>query len=237
MPRPSASAFFLVCGVSAALIGGTVVACSSSDDLTTADPDAGSNLRRESGPVDPVEAGAPLDSGLPPPASCAKYCDLVTENCSGDNAQYGSRDECLAVCGHLPLEQPVREPEAKTAASVACRQYWADNPSRTSPQAYCLAAGPFGGNACGDRCTAFCAIVLDACSPDGGSAPYASQPQCASACAEFSYRDAGTDGGGEGPSGPTTGNSLNCRLHHLRAAVFDQARCGDIGAESSVCTD
>ena len=98
-----------------------------------------------------------------------------------------------------------------------------------------LAAGPFGGNACGDRCTAFCSVVLSACSPDGGNVAYASQPECATACAGFSYLDEQTDGGGEGPDGPTEGDSLNCRLYWLRAATMDADKCAALAPQSDVC--
>jgi len=215
----------------------TIVACGSADlDAAPAQTDAGTNLRRDSALVDPAEAGPPLDAGPTSEASCEKYCDLVTENCKGPNAQYASQTECLSFCGHVPLRAETRG-EEKAAASIACRQYWADSPSQTSPDDYCLAAGPFGGNTCGDRCTAFCDAVLSTCSPDGANAPYADQPQCATACAAFSYRDAGTDGGGEGPTGPAAGDSLNCRLHQLRAAVTQPAKCAELRAESATCHD
>jgi hypothetical protein len=209
--------------------------CNGSELETTSQVSDAGTVRRDAAPVDLTEAGSPLDAGNGPPPSCAKYCDLVMENCTGGHAQYGSTEECLAFCGHLPLEQPMREAEENEAASVACRQYWADAPARTSPESYCLAAGPFGGNACGDRCTAFCSVVLSACSPDGGTVAYQSQPECASACAGFSYVDAGTDGGGEGPTGPSEGDSLNCRLYWLRAATVDSEKCAALAPQSDVC--
>ena len=210
--------------------------CSSSDVLQPGSVASdGGIVRRDAGPVDPAEAGAPLDASKGPPPTCEKYCRLVMENCAGDHAQYGSEEECLAFCTHLPLEQPMREADENEAASVACRQYWADAPARTSPESYCLAAGPFGGNTCGDRCTAFCGVVLSACPPEGNHVAYASQPECATACAGFSYVDAGIDGGGEGPSGPSDGDSLNCRLYWLREATMDPAKCSALAPQSDVC--
>jgi hypothetical protein len=158
-------------------------------------------------------------------------------NCTKANAQYASKEECLALCEHLPLTRPASEGAAKDAPSVACRQYWADSPARTNPDTYCLAAGPLGGNACGDRCTAFCSIVLSACSPDGGVVAYESQPECATACVGFSYRDAGTDGGGESPDGPTTGDTLNCRLYWLREAAMTPDKCSLLAPQSDACRD
>lgn len=227
---------FAVCflGTALALVSSTFIGCTDVLEGTTTS-DAG-NLRRDSAPVDPVESGPALDGATSPPPSCAKYCDLVTTNCTNERAQYASKDDCLAFCAHLPLQKAAGQLEETNAESVACRQYWADSPARTSPSGFCLTAGPFGGNTCGDRCTAFCDVVLSACPPDGGVAVYANQPECASDCANFSYRDAGTDGGGESPTGPTHGDSLNCRLYHLRAATVDASACSNLRPLDGSCT-
>lgn len=216
------------------LIVGVATGCGTDLEAAGLAQDGSALPRRDSGLVDPSEAGAPVDSGPIIAPSCRKYCDLVMSNCTGDDAQYASMDECIAFCARLPPVQTSRDAEEKRAASVACRQYWADSPARTNPTSYCLAAGPFGGNVCGDRCTAFCSVVLTACAPDSGLA-YTSQPECASDCANFSYRDAGTDGGGEGPAGPKTGDTLNCRLYHLRRAVKDAQTCGLLHPDGGMC--
>jgi len=199
--------------------GVIAVACTGSD-LEIAEAD-GAVPRKDGAPVDPAEGGPPSDAAASLPASCAKYCTLVTANCTGDQAQYASLEDCLAFCRHLPLEGPSRDGDQKDTPTTACRQYWADSPARTDPKAHCSAAGPFGGNTCGDRCTAFCDVALDAC----GTAVYATPPDCTTACAGFTFRDAGVDGGGEGPDGPARGATLNCRLYHLRAAAKDAAAC------------
>jgi len=219
------------------VFGASTAGCSSDEEAGLASAADAGTLRRDASPVDPREAGPALDASPGPVPSCEKYCDLVMHNCTGDDAQYDSIEDCRAFCAHLPLAQPTREAEEKAAASVACRQYWADGPARTSPKAYCLAAGPFGGNTCGDRCTAFCNVVLSACSPDGGVTAYASQPECATACADFTYRDRGADGGGEGPNGPSDGDSLNCRLYWLREATKDAEKCTSLNPQSDVCKD
>lgn len=206
-------------------------ACGSdaSEAVTTGRADAGKG-GRDAGPVDPLEGGdGTSDAGsYPPPATCAAYCDLVQKNCPGEHAQYASAEDCLAFCAHLPPGDPW---EQTKAPSLACRQYYAGNPALTDPAAYCTAAGPFGGGLCGDRCTAFCQVTLSACTPDAGDAPYATTPDCTTACAAFSFRDAGTDGGGEGIDGPATGDTLNCRLFHLREAAVDPAACAALGTD------
>ncbi len=91
---------------------------------------------------------------------------------------------------------------------------------------------------CGDRCTAFCQLAVATCTPSGTSAPYASYPDCATSCAGYAYKDGGVDGGGEAPSGPTSGDTLNCRLYQLREVVRDGTTmqgCADIGADSGAC--
>jgi hypothetical protein len=225
------TALFGVVGAAGLSIGGcggeVPVAAPFSNDATP--------IRRDAGPVDPKEAGPPLDAGSAPAPSCAKYCDLVMAHCTEANTQYASVGECLAFCGHLPLAQPTTEADEKEAASVACRQYWADGPARTSPETYCLAAGPFGGNVCGDRCTAFCGVLLSACAPDGGSPAYSTQPECATACAGFLYRDPVADGGGESPAGPESGDTLNCRLYWLRAATNDPQKCQKLRPNEDIC--
>jgi hypothetical protein len=209
-----------------------VTSCSStaSSDETAADGEAGS--RRDGGLVQAPEAGA-YDAGGPegPEPSCAAYCDLITANCKDGQAQYASLADCLDLCGHLPPG----DAGDKATNTVACRQYYAGSPARTDAPSYCLAAGPFGGGVCGDRCTAFCGLALAACSPSAPLAPYAGYPDCQTACAGYPYKDGGVDGGGEPPLGPETGDTLNCRLFHVRSAVLDGSGCIEIGVDSGAC--
>lgn len=218
-----------------ASIAGAGVACGSTttDSASPAGLADAGKAGRDGGTVDPLEGGGDSDAGtnLPPP-SCAKYCDLVQKHCTGEHAQYASDEDCLAFCAHVPPGDPW---ESKKAPSLACRQYYAGNPALTDPAAYCAAAGPFGAGLCGDRCTAFCEVTLSACGPDSGAAPFPSLADCKTACANFSFRDAGTDGGGEGLDGPESGDTLNCRLFHLREAVVDREACASLGADAGAC--
>jgi hypothetical protein len=218
-------------GVGPAVVG----ACSeSAAPDEPKDSDAGPILQRDATPVDVVDAGPkpPSDATAPPP-SCGKYCDLVMKNCTGPQAQYASESDCLAFCKHLPLGSAGDD----DVGSVACRLYFAGNAARTNPGAYCTAAGPFGGGVCGDRCTAFCAVALSACSPDAGTpSAYQDKGDCDTACAGFSFKDAGPDSGGETPVGPTSGNTLNCRLYYSRLAAKKPADyCDDLGVQSTSC--
>ena len=75
---------------------------------------------------------------------------------------------------------------------------------------------------------------MHACSPEAGAAPFPSYSECQTACLGFNYKDGGT-GGGEPPDGPISGDTLNCRLFHLRAAVHDGSGCVDLGVDSGAC--
>ena len=222
--------------VAAALAGAAfafVSACADSGDPEVPVRAEDGGIRRDGGIVEPGEGGGSADAGAPPgpSPSCEKYCGLVTQHCVDEHAQYESEKSCLALCGLLPPG----DPGDQASHSLACRQYFAGTPAQTSADTYCLAAGPFGGGSCGDRCTAFCQLTLAACAPDKDAAPYATYPDCATACAGFTFRDAGADGGGEGPDGPSAGDTLNCRLYQLRQALAEPARCADLAVDSGAC--
>jgi hypothetical protein len=224
--------FLFVAVVSTSWVGAALVvaACSSTASWEAQTADAA--IRRDGGPVEAPDAGV-YDGGaaLGPEPSCTVYCGLVMESCKGDRAQYSSRDECLALCARLP---PGAAGDTDTN-TLACRQYYAGSPALTDAVTYCLAAGPFGGGVCGDRCTAFCGLTLGACPPATPRAPYASTPDCQTACAGYPYRDGGVEGGGEPPDGPASGDTLNCRLFHARSAVQDGSGCVNVGPDSGAC--
>jgi hypothetical protein len=221
--------------VVSALGAAGLAACSSTTTETAPALPSDGGTRRDADPVDPLDGGdAAADSGavLTPP-SCMKYCESVQENCKGEHAQYATLYDCMTFCAHLPPGDPL---DKEKEASLACRQYYAGTPAKAQPEAYCVAAGPYGGGICGDRCTGFCQITLSTCAPDAGYAPYASLPDCKTACAEYTFKDAGVDGGGEGLDGPSSGDTLNCRLHLLREIVLDGGPpCEALGADAGPC--
>lgn len=229
----------VLAALSAASLGAAIFACSTTMDPSTSSggtPDGG--LSRDADPVDIFDGTSPPSDGggaPPPPLTCEKYCALLQNHCKGEHAQYASEADCLAFCEHIPAGDPS---EPKATAGMYCRQWYAGNPSLTDPETYCAAAGPFGGGICGDRCTAFCQVALSACAPgtpDAGPAPYASLPKCKTACLEYTFREAGVDGGGEGLDGPKSGDTLNCRLYQLRKAVTEAGACEDLGPDAGNC--
>jgi hypothetical protein len=232
--RPTRARFLgaLVLAATAGAMAATALAACSDTTATAPAPLEDAAIRRDVGPVEPPmsDAGAEAGGSLGPSPSCASYCDAVMGNCTGSLAQYASYDECTAFCAALPPGSP-GDDEAPT---VACRQYYAGSPAKIDPMTYCPSAGPWGGGVCGDRCTAFCRGLLTFCSPDAGPAPYASYPDCATACAALPYTGDG-DGGGAGLDGPETGDTLNCRLFHLRGAVANPAACDDLAPDGGPC--
>jgi hypothetical protein len=213
-----------------------LLACSSTaaSDASLMQEEAGA--RRDGGLVQPPEAGA-YDSGASegPEPSCSAYCVLVTAGCKDDQQQYASLTDCLQLCARLPAGD-AGDTETNT---VACRQYYAGGPVKTDAPAYCPVAGPFGGGVCGDRCTAFCGLALSACPASSSSAPYASYPDCQTACANYPYKntlaDGGVDSGAPQSLGPASGDTLNCRLFHMQRAILDGAECANLGADSGAC--
>lgn len=191
-------------------------------------------LKRDAGPVDPPvtsDSGNPSteDGGLPP--SCDSYCDVVMANCQGDDQQYRDRDECVGICSLLPTGK-AGETDMGT---VGCRAQFAGSPAKTDPSKYCASAGPFGGGACGDRCTAFCQLATAQCmAAEAGAPPYASYASCLTACAGYHY-----DGdAGESLDGPTTGDTLNCRLFYIRKEFRGgDEGCAQVAAQSPDCRD
>lgn len=206
--------------------------CADSDS-TTLKPDDDASIRRDGAPAEALDGSSPDDAAAGPPPTCDRYCSTISASCSDANAQYASTEECLAFCEHFQVGKS-GETDTNT---LACRQYYAGSPSMTDALSYCLAAGPFGGGVCGDRCTAFCQLTQAICGMGEALSPYASLPECATACSGFELRDAGADGGGEGPDGPDAGDSLNCRFKALRAALADRSACHDLADDSARCKD
>lgn len=208
-------------------------ACGSSATTSTLVVDAGADSAPDA-PVVVPDAG-PYDAAPPPgpPPSCEKYCATVMANCDGDHLQYASEADCARACAlFIP-----GAPSDRTDNTLACRQHHAGNPSKTDPARFCEAAGPFGGGVCGDRCAAFCEITLAVCTAgvDGGPPPYADMPACATACANFSFAGL-ADGGGPTPSGPETGDTLDCRMYHAARAIADAAgHCADTAERAPRC--
>ncbi len=203
-------------------------ACSTERSLASLDGSSADAAPRDATLVSPL----PSPPGDAESGSCERYCALVTVACTGALSQYKDSEHCLRICRELP-QGVVGD---RTGNTVACRQTHAGNVARTDPARFCPVAGPFGGGVCGERCDAFCALSLALCTTKGGR-PWETAPECVTACTGLRYVDAGADGGNEGLNGPTTGNTLNCRLRQLLEATEDPSACRGLVADGGPCTE
>lgn len=216
------------------LLAAALAAAGCADDELAAAPapgDAGLADNR----VDPLDA-TPSDAQEPAPAvTCEEYCALVDDACRGSFAPYASRAECRAFCAAMPAG----DRSDRTTNSVSCRAYHAGIPATTTPAVHCPTAGPFGGGVCGDRCTTFCQLAFALCTgtQDGSAPPFASVPDCVTACAGFPYQGGaqGSDGGTNRDAGDGGQDTLDCRLELLRGTLTDASLCGELGSPSAVC--
>ncbi len=180
------------------------------------------------------------------PLTCANYCKVVSQNCTGEYAEYlpsegdgGATDPCMFLCTNYLIRNPGTyappsgpEPMATSGqpATLACR-LWHAHAAGSMPQSiHCRHAGPLGAEACGDPCAAFCSLDFSYCVDDNNVHTYGSQQQCQAAClgvgapdaspeAGFVYDD--TEGDLVDNSGAqiNSGNTLNCRLWHLETSI------------------
>jgi hypothetical protein len=141
------------------------------------------------------------------PATCQAYCDDIVNNCTGDNTQYTSEAQCLAVCEAF---EP-GDVGAQSGNSLECRAYHA-GAALGDADTHCSHAGPGGNGPCGSNCEGFCTLVLHACT--GDDLAYASLDDCLDACEGFDDTE-------PYDSGDVGGDTLACRLYHATVATGD----------------
>lgn len=201
--------------------------------------DAGSDSASDDGSV---ERDGSVDAGDAGPPTCSAYCQGIAAACTGANAQYATDQQCLNACKLFP----VGSTGETSGNTLACRIYHTKLAVSASPVPHCLHAGPYGFGGCGDEKDNFCALALGYCSADGGftgTAPYATLAECTTAAGTFAHVDAGASPSAFSASGPTSGNTFDCREYHLITAFkssgpapSDQAtHCNHPGVVSTVC--
>ena len=158
-----------------------------------------------------------------PDPTCDNYCDAVMTNCTGENAQYGDREECMAYCGDVG-NWAVGEPGATEGNSIACRLYHGSAPSAAMPDTHCSHAGPSGGDMCGSWCDVYCTLGFAHCS--GPNQLYPDQAACDAACGTFSE---------EGGALDTQYDTVQCRIYHLGApsAAMPDTHCSHGAVEAT----
>lgn len=174
--------------------------------------------------------GGGTDTGPSAATACETYCDTVATNCSGDNANYADRAECLDVCASAgwPEGDPVTASGPASGNTVGCRTYHSGAPAVDDPATHCPHSGETGANVCGTWCDVYCGTAMSVCT--GANALYANTAACMTACGAFDTT---------GEIGVTSGDTVQCRLYHLGVAIRgdDTAmHCPHAGADGAgVC--
>ena len=138
---------------------------------------------------------------------CGTACDVIMEQCVDTQSQYADHAACVAYCASGAMAVGTF---GDTGNSTGCR-------AAQAVAGNCLAAGPTGGDVCGSLCDNYCTVASLACV--GSDAQYADDSACETACIGFA-----TDGSADA----LTGDSVQCRLNHLGAALTPGA---DVAAE------
>ncbi|CAN5915778.1 hypothetical protein BH11MYX4_BH11MYX4_50920 [soil metagenome] len=227
--------------------GGSDSATSDDDDAHWAD--SATEVPTPDGATPPGPTSCqPFDGGLvgdagPYPCSksdggvrtlCQQYCDTITNNCRGANAQYASCGECLAMCPLLPTSDAGVAADEQSGNTKNCRRFHAQA-AATDPATSCGRAGPYSaGGTCGTACQGFCSVVTKKCLADAGAAaPYATEAFCLASCVGYRAND-----GGSSPTCPKAGDTKQCRFYEARqASTSPAAHCPNTAAASAACDD
>ncbi len=168
----------------------------------------------------------------PPEPDCEDYCrpELVGCPTDGPNAQYESRDQCLAVCNSFTIGQFADT----TQNTLGCRTYHSYN-SLCSPDIHCPHSGPGGEGQCGSsKCEAYCQLTKGIC-PDLYADPdvYANDAmKCVTDCTNTNLVDVKPEVE-SGDNRYTVAyaeqdpNTLACRFLALSRASVTPSLCGD----------
>jgi hypothetical protein len=154
-------------------------------------------------------------------AQCLEYCETVGASCTGLSQQYASPQACLAVCELLQPGTPGTPTSPATGNSVACRLGQAQLAALTGEVVpYCTAAGPGGANVCGTDCEGYCTLMTAKCSREIGD-----RNQCLATCSIVpNLAEPPMNQGYNVSVSMQSGNSVQCRLFHVRPGVALPAR-------------
>jgi hypothetical protein len=161
--------------------------------------------------------------------SCANYCNVVMQNCTGSDAEYLSSAICNSMCPAFEQGVVVADTADDT---LGCRLFFA-NQAAQAPDTACRIAGPLGGGHCGKTpCAPFCDQDLGYCT--GMNVAYSGAGACLTACQAYPYLTADA-----GDTTTESGNTLNCRLWHLETAYTSQSfanfHCAHTEQVSTMC--
>ena len=153
--------------------------------------------------------------------TCDDYCEKLTANCVGPDAQYDSKAACVTFCADT-VSLPAGTSADLTQNTIGCRAYYAALSEQSST--HCDAAGPTGGGVCGDWCEAYCLIATARC-----AGLYPNYSQCLGACVEL-------DNGGS--PGDLFGDTVQCRVSWLLPPSLAEGACDNAAPDGGdACTD
>lgn len=150
-----------------------------------------------------VDAGDTSD----PELNCTAFCQTVQQACggTGEFAVYDSEFTCRSQCETFTPGTLADD----VGNTLGCRYTHArialDFPGERATS--CSAAGPGGDGICGANCQGYCTLMMATCDT------YSNRDECLLACAQV-------DDTGGFSIDDIAGNSVQCRLYHLGAAVI-----------------
>ena len=142
---------------------------------------------------------------------CTVYCDLATQNCTGDDAIYPA-DDCLLEC---PAITKAGSPGDTEGDSIQCRIYHlgvaGGDKEGGSAGVHCPHGALDGGGVCvpPPTCAEYCTTIQAACT--GENEQYKSEALCLEYCASWAAFP-------EGTFADTDGNTIGCRIYHAGVA-------------------
>jgi hypothetical protein len=165
---------------------------------------------------------------------CGSFCHLEMTECTGDNQQYETNQQCLDVCNALP--KGTADDEAGN--TVACRKYHSYN-ALLDPDTHCSHTGPGGEGHCGStatpdtgdtgNCDSYCMLLAAACKSDFDQA-FTDQTACALDCSKVD---------GAAPNSnysiAASGDNVQCRLLHVSRALSDATECAAAEGKAAPC--
>jgi len=156
---------------------------------------------------------------------CENYCAIVMNACTGNNSAYADMATCLAFCSSLPSGNITDT----TGNSIDCRIYHAEASKVLAlPDVHCPHATHSGGNQCGTWCEVYCQLATTVCT--GNLSLFTDKATCMTACGGLALT---------GKAGDTTGNSVQCRIYHIGAAMalnLKDVHCPHGNITSTQCT-
>ena len=173
----------------------------------------------------------PLKAADAQDLTCENYCSLLSTHCPEEVLH----DEafCLDYCNHPYLDPlPTGTAGDTSGNSLACRIHHAEaaaSATGATKEAMCAAAAMSGGETCGSYCDVYCHLALETCNTThnpvyGGTELFApggtpNMGQCQAACS--GYPEDVLDGVSQTDQLFGYGDTVQCRLHHLEAAVVE----------------